>query len=180
MSNSSLNFLNVENDSDIKVLSLLASEIWHSYWHALIGEEQTSYMVEKFQSYDAIYAQIQDEGYIYKILNLDGENVGYFGVCAKNKKVWETKNPSLERYLFLSKLYIKESYRGKKLGRQAFSLIKQIARELNLDSIYLTVNKNNFNTIKAYENWGFHTVETAETTIGQGFIMDDYIMKYEL
>ena len=52
--------------------------------------------------------------------------------------------------------------------------------QFNKQSIQLTVNKNNTNTIKAYEKWGFKTIDSAVTDIGSGFVMDDYIMEYYL
>ncbi len=86
---------------------------------------------------------------------------GYFGVSDK------------EDYLFLSKLYIKKEFRHQGIGSQAFEKIKKIA---NGRKIRLTVNKKNTNTIKAYDKWGFKTVDAVVTDIGQGFVMDDYIM----
>ena len=46
-----------------------------------------------------------------------------------------------------------------------------------LSYIYLTVNKNNTSAINAYKKWGFITEKEACTDIGNGFVMDDYIMK---
>ena len=62
----------------------------------------------------------------------------------------------------------------------AFNKIKQISLELGKKKIQLTVNKNNINTIKAYEKWGFKTIDSVVTDIGYGFVMDDYIMEYSL
>lgn len=171
-------FIEVKNEEDIRALTALASEIWYQYWVCLLDKAQISYMVEKFQSYDAVLKQIRDENYIYKFICLNGENVGYYGICAKDKKVWQSDNAEIQPYLFLSKLYLKEQYRGKGLGRAAFEDIGKIAHAKNLDYIYLTVNKYNTNTVKAYAKWGFNKVESAVTSIGQGFVMDDYIMSY--
>ena len=46
------------------------------------------------------------------------------------------------------------------------------------DYVYLTVNKNNKTAIRAYEKNGFVITTSVVTDIGQGFVMDDYIMKY--
>lgn len=46
-----------------------------------------------------------------------------------------------------------------------------------LESIYLTVNKNNTNTISAYIKLGFEIVDSIITDIGSNFVMDDYIME---
>ena len=175
-----IDFKLVKSDDDIKKLANLAKEIWYEYWPILLKSAQIQYMVEKFQSYFAIKCQIWNEGYIYKIISMDGENVGYYGVSLKDKKVWQSFEENIDKYLFLSKLYIKVGYRAKSLGRQAFLDIKNIAHAQKLDYIYLTVNKHNVNAIKVYEKWGFHIVEEAITNIGHGFVMDDYIMQYKI
>lgn len=54
------------------------------------------------------------------------------------------------------------------------------ARELSLNSISLTVNKNNTNSINAYKKMGFVTVESIVMDIGEGYVMDDYKMRKEL
>ena len=48
------------------------------------------------------------------------------------------------------------------------------------NKIRLTVNKYNQYTIDAYNKWGFKTVDSVVTDIGNGFVMDDYIMEYEI
>lgn len=154
------NFIRVTN---VKELAHLASNIWHEYWTEILSPEQIDYMVENFQSEHAIKRQIENENYSYYFIVENGENAGYFGVSDKSD------------HLFLSKLYISKNYRRKGLGSKAFEKIKEIAGSRK---IQLTVNKYNSNTIKAYKKWGFKTVNSVVTDIGQGFVMDDYIMEY--
>lgn len=163
-----MDFLNIKTDNQIKQLSILASEIWHEYWPCLLTSEQINYMVNMFQSYNAIKSAIENKGYIYKIIRYNGENAGYFGVRPEDNK------------LFLSKLYIKKEFRHKGLGEKTFEYILNIARDLNKKSVYLTVNKYNKNTISAYLKWGFKNIDSVVTDIGNGFVMDDYIMEYNL
>ena len=163
-----MNYINVKTDDQIKNFTELASQIWHEYWTCLLSIEQINYMVEKFQSYNAVKNQIAKEQYIYNIIEDEGNIIGYFGVS------------TAKDYLFLSKLYIKKEFRHKGYGKIAFDRIKQIARKYNKSSIQLTVNKHNTNTIKAYDKWGFKTIDAVVTDIGSGFVMDDYIMEYVL
>ena len=46
-----------------------------------------------------------------------------------------------------------------------------------LAALYLTVNKHNELGIRAYRAKGFETIDAVETDIGEGFVMDDYIME---
>jgi len=153
---------------DIKELAKLIFEIWHEYWTCILSNEQIDYMVEKFQSENAIKEQIKNENYTYFYILYNGEKAGYIGLSEK------------EDYLFLSKIYIKKEFRHKGIGTNSFEFIKQFSKENNYKKIVLTVNKYNKNTIDAYIKWGFENVDSVVTDIGRCFVMDDYIMEYRL
>lgn len=160
-----IEFIEVEN---LKELAGIASEIWHEYWINILSPAQIDYMVEEFQSERAISTQIANENYTYYFILVESAIAGYIGLRKK------------EDYLFLSKLYIKKSFRHKGIGTEAFEFIKTLAEALNYTKIILTVNKNNLNTINAYNKWGFKTINSVVTDIGGGFVMDDYIMQFDL
>ncbi len=162
-----MNIKQVTTQDDIIALEALASRIWKTYWSEMLTIEQAEYMFEKFQSLDAIKEQI-NEGYIYKIISVEGMNAGYFCIVQKDD------------HLYLSKVYVDEVHRGKGLGRIMFEDIKNIAQKINLPKIRLNVNKYNSNTIKAYDSWGFIIIDSVVIDIGQGFIMDDYVMECDL
>lgn len=161
-----MKLVKVENIENIKQLSVLATEIWHEYWTCILSLEQIDYMVEKFQSFDAMQKQIEYENYSYFFLVVNNNILGYCGISEK------------EEYLFLSKLYLKKEYRHLGYGAKAFEKICDFSKELNYKTIRLTVNKNNTNTINAYLKYGFEIVGAVVTDIGSGFVMDDYIMDY--
>lgn len=161
-----LKFTEVTQEN-IPALAQLAHEIWFEYWKTLLSPEQIEYMVEKFQSEKAIQNQYANEHYTYWFINLNGENIGYFGLSERTD------------YLFLSKLYIKKDFRSQGFGHKAFDEIKKIAAEKHYNEIQLTVNKYNSNTIAAYKKWGLEIIDAVVTDIGSGFVMDDYIMSYK-
>lgn len=161
-------WVKIETDEQISELCGLAKEIWNEYSICFINQDQIDYMLDKFQSEQAIKGQINFQKYQYYFLEEDGENIGYFGVQQKKDE------------LFLSKLYIKKAYRGKGYGRKAFLAINEIAKELELVKITLTVNKYNFVAVCVYEKLGFERVGEAEVDIGNGFVMDDYLYEFVL
>lgn len=161
-----IDFLPVQNIDEIQTVAMLAYEIWNEHYVPIIGQEQVSYMVEKFQSFEAISAQIKEDDYEYYIINQAFEPSGYIGI-----------KPLVEE-LFLSKFYIVSGKRGKGIGKKGFEFIIKRAKELGIRTISLTVNKENVNSIKAYEKMGFKNLGPIFTDIGEGFVMDDYVMKY--
>ena len=153
----------VFNEAQIQMVETLAYEIWNEYFTPIIGKAQVDYMLEKFQSVKPIFTQIE-QGYQYYLLKMDEGYIGYTGVQSKDDE------------LFLSKLYIKASERGKGYGHKVIQFLESMARDKGLDKITLTVNKNNLDTIKAYEKFGFENVGPIVQDIGGGFVMDDYQM----
>lgn len=157
--------INIANtDFDYNLIANLASTIWKEHYTPIIGIEQVKYMLYKFQSVSAIQRQLK-EGAEYYVISYEGSAVGY--LCVSKK----------ETSLFLSKIYILSSQRGKRIGKTAMQFIEKLAKEKQYKSIYLTVNKYNTNSIKAYEKMCFKKVEELVIDIGNGFIMDDYKME---
>ena len=93
-----------ENQEQLKQLADLADVIWHEYFVSLLSKEQIDYMVEKFQSYDAIDRAIKEEGYTYFLAYEEQTLIGYMGVKLEEKR------------LFLSKLYLRKDKRGQGLA----------------------------------------------------------------
>jgi len=157
--------IEVTDQRQIDIVASLAKEIWTECYTPIIGRDQVEYMLCTFQSKDAISAQIHTEGCRYFLIEEDGAYVGYLGVRSKDKE------------LFLSKIYIEASRRGKGLGRKAVQFLEHLASLRNLKKISLTVNKNNLQSIKAYEKMGFTNLGSVVQDIGNGFIMDDFKME---
>lgn len=153
------------NKKNIKVLCVLAREIWTEHYTPIIGEAQVKYMLEKFQSEEAISNQIKNEGILYYLLKVKDKYVGYMSFQFR------------ETELFLSKLYVLSTERGRGYGKKAMEFIEKAAIERNLDKIILTVNKNNRLAISAYKKMGFENKGSVFKNIGGGFVMDDYIMQ---
>ncbi len=157
-------FKSVYSDQQIESVAALAHEIWNEYFTPMIGADQVSYMLENLQSFGPMKKQIAD-GYEYFQIISDSSAVGY--ICFR----------AGENDLFLSKLYLLKSARGKGQGKQTLQFIEQQARKRSLEKIWLTVNKHNSDTIKAYQKWGFKIVGEPVADIGGGFVMDDYKME---
>ena len=151
----------------VKIVEKLADNIWREHYTSIIGEDQVNYMLNKFQSASAIEAQIEEGAQYYLIFYKDSA-AGYFSYYFQDNT------------LFLSKIYVDSKFRGTGLGRFSMDFIEQQATESNRESITLTVNKNNTNTIAAYKKMGFEIEQAIIMDIGNGYVMDDYKMIKEL
>ncbi|MEL0456276.1 GNAT family N-acetyltransferase [Flavobacteriaceae bacterium SZ-1-7] len=149
--------------TDYLLIEHLADAIWREHYISIIGKPQVDYMLGKFQSAMAVENQILD-GFEYFLLYFDGTPVGYISI-----------KPEVTA-LFLSKIYVLSGFRGKNIGKTAMRYVEEKAKDYSLKSIRLTVNKNNSKTIKAYEKLGFIKDGAIVIDIGNGFLMDDFVM----
>lgn len=148
-----------------KELSEMAEEIWMEYFPPILGNSETKYVTDKFQSEKAIAEQME-EGYLYYFIEYKGKNVGYCSLRPDGDS------------LFMSKLYLLKEYRGKGLGSKALDEILERGRAMNVKKIYLKANKFNRPAIDIYTHKGFSIVEESRTEIGNGICLDDYMMEY--
>ncbi|HJO91883.1 MAG TPA: GNAT family N-acetyltransferase [Victivallales bacterium] len=158
----------VKKNNEIKKLVDLAKEIWEEHYTKIIGTEQVNYMLDKFQSTEAVIKQINEEGYLYYLITKNSESVGYIGVIPKRDE------------LYLSKCYIKSTERRKSFGRIAMDYIVDLCKEKKLKRITLNVNKNNSKSIAAYKKLNFKIIDSVINDIGNSFVMDDYIMEKKI
>lgn len=160
-------FTPVTTPEQLQTLAFLADTVWHECYGTILSKEQIDYMVRKFQSAGPIRKQMETEGYSYFFMEVNGVNVGYVGIVPQPE----------EDTLFLSKLYILKTFRGKGYSSETFQFLEGLCQGMNLHSIWLTVNKENAGSIAIYKSKGFETIRTQVADIGNGFVMDDYVMK---
>ncbi|MDR0903491.1 MAG: GNAT family N-acetyltransferase [Ruminococcus sp.] len=158
----SINFIEAKTASQLERTAALAAEIWREWFPAVIGEAQTEYMIEKFQSLEAMKNQVENDGYIYYILQKNGVDLGYTAIAKRGET------------LFLSKAYIKKEHRGKGYFREIVNFLTEYCQKQNLTAITLTVNKHNDQANAVYDKCGFVRSGEGVTDIGGGFVMDDY------
>lgn len=156
----------VHNNAAIATTAALAETIWRQHFTPIIGLSQVEYMLEKFQSVTAIQQQLQS-GWQYFLAVLDAQAIGYAGLVADRAA----------GRLMLSKLYVKQSARGRGVGRQLLQFIEQKCRSEGFKTLWLTVNRHNSGPIAFYQQAGFVTVDEVVKDIGAGYVMDDFVME---
>lgn len=158
----------VITEIEIQNISDMAKEIWHEHYAAVISAEQIDYMLESFQSPAAILQAISED-YEYYFICQEDAPVGYISI----------KLDRAEQKMFLSKIYLLSTHRGKGLAYHTVQELTKMCKESGLDTIWLTVNKNN-SSVNRYKRMGFYITDSVVTDIGNGFVMNDYIMEMQV
>ena len=163
-----ISFFQVKTLEEIEIMCEIARIIWHETYDEIIGPEQAEYMIQKFQSPQAVAEQQKNLGYCYYMIVCDQSNAGFVGISPRYEK---------KEKMFLSKIYLLSQFRGHGAVKKAFELVEEQTKQEGLPSIWLTVNKNNLHAIEVYQHFGFVKVDAVVSDIGNGYVMDDYVME---
>jgi GNAT superfamily N-acetyltransferase len=152
--------------ADIKDLSLiqnLAKKIWYAHYIDIISKEQIEYMLNKMYSWNSLKDQIQKQNHQFTLLLLDDIAVGYASMSTRDGKSY-----------FLHKFYIDTQKHHQGLGTKFLNYLESTYFP---EVIELTVNRQNYKAINFYFKNGFIIDKVADFDIGNGFEMNDFVMK---
>ncbi|MGZ3865833.1 MAG: GNAT family N-acetyltransferase [Bacteroidia bacterium] len=150
---------------DFLTIGKLARVIWEEHYVPMIGAGQVRYMLTKMYSPEAIANQVK-EGQKFYLVENEGKETGFISVSTKDNKNY-----------FLHKFYILQEKQNTGLGTKVF---KQIFEELyKPESIELTVNRQNYKSINFYFKLGFKIDHVADFDIGNGYFMNDFVMRWK-
>lgn len=159
-------YLNSKDETEIRMMSDMATAIVREHFDPIIGKAQNDYMIARFQTVEAITEQLS-HGYQYYFVKEGEKTIGFLAYYPKDD------------VMYLSKFYLYKSERRKGYSREMLQFIVENARKLGLNAIELNVNKNN-SAIYAYEKLGFQIARTEKNDIGHGFFMDDYVYRLDI
>ncbi|HXC17772.1 MAG TPA: GNAT family N-acetyltransferase [Holophagaceae bacterium] len=157
-------------EADFEPLARLAEAIWRAHYGPLIGLAQVEYMLKGRYTPEKLRAYLDASDRWLRLLKLDGETIGYCSYAL-------TTTPGEMK---LEQLYLLEAFKGRGLGGLMMRHVEAEARAHGCGTLMLTVNKGNTDSIAVYKKSGFTIREEAVFDIGNGFVMDDYVMEKQL
>ncbi len=155
-------------EEQIFEIEKLAKEIYLEYYSKILPVEFVKYWVEVYQNKKNIKKSLEN-GEIYYFIYEEEEVAGYLSYVID--KVNST--------LFISKFYLKEKFRGKKLGSFAFDEIMKVAKQEGVTKIWLKTLRAN-PSVEVYKKLGFTIEKRVETDIGGNHILEDYVLSKNL
>lgn len=153
----------------LNVVIDLTKKIWPVAYGEILSKSQLDYMIDKFYNEPALRELIQ-KGHVFYLAQDDNDNYVGFVSYEINSEPNKTK---------IHKIYVLPETQGTGLGRQFFELVKGKTIENNQKAIFLNVNKYNI-AIHFYTKLGFTKVKDEVIDIGNGYVMDDYVMEINI
>jgi ribosomal protein S18 acetylase RimI-like enzyme len=144
----------------------LARAVWHAHYPGIITSAQIDYMLERGYALPVLERFIATHDRGLYIALFDGVPSGF--------AAWYlTDNPAEAK---LDKLYVLPSCQRLGLGGQLIAHVADRARAAKATTLILNVNRHNRQAIRAYEKRGFAIRTEVVVDIGNGYVMDDYVM----
>ncbi|MCJ7934850.1 MAG: GNAT family N-acetyltransferase [Chryseobacterium sp.] len=156
-------------EKDIPLIQELAKRSWENAYAEILSAEQMEYMLSEMYSETEIESHLQNSDYHYYLIQdeINGSYEGFIGY----EHNYEDKTTKLHR------IYLVPESKGKGFGKEALLFLNQKVAENGNERIILNVNKYN-SARNFYESQGYKVYDEGVFDIGNGFVMDDYLMEF--
>ncbi|MFM8596959.1 MAG: N-acetyltransferase family protein [Flavobacteriales bacterium] len=155
---------------ELPILEKLARAIWPSTYAEIISAEQIEFMLTWMYSTAKLQEQYL-QGHEFFLLSENGKDLGFLAL----EWMHSEEHPALS-LIKINKLYVLPQLQKKGFGSALIQKAITRAQQTNAIKLILQVNKANSAKI-FYQKLGFRIQQEAVFDIGNGFVMDDYIME---
>ncbi|EMS32655.1 putative acetyltransferase [Mariniradius saccharolyticus AK6] len=149
----------------------IAYKTWPSTFSKILTKEQIDYMLEAMYDLPILESLVLEKGHQYILAK---DETGYLGFCSFEHDSNQSNKTKIHR------IYLLPETQGKGLGRLLINYVVDQAKRKNQAAIYLNVNKFNEKAIQFYERIGMRKAKEEVIDIGNGFVMDDFVMEMDL
>jgi diamine N-acetyltransferase len=153
--------------NDIKTIQDIVCTTWPITYGKILSPIQLKYMLDLFYSKEALTAQMNEKEQLFYLILEDDSVVGFIGIEHNYNNKAITK---------IHKIYLLTETQGKGTGRKTVEIIGNLAKENNSNSLLLNVNRFN-KALHFYKKIGFNVIDEVNIKIGNGFLMEDYVME---
>ncbi|PWK01095.1 ribosomal protein S18 acetylase RimI-like enzyme [Flavobacterium araucananum] len=153
--------------NDIKRIQEIAHTTWPITYGEILSKEQLDYMLDLIYSDEALTNQYNKKEQLFYLIYQDNTNLGFIGIEHNYKDEAVTR---------IHKIYLLPETQGKGIGKRVIDEIQKLALENNSKALSLNVNRFNA-ALGFYKKIGFEVVDEVNIEIGNGYLMEDYVMK---
>ncbi len=153
--------------NDAEAIQQLAEAVWWPTYSPILSEDQIKYMLSKMYDIDTIKEQINTQSQYYLLLFAEGILTGFAAYSPREENATIYK---------LHKLYCLTTTKGKGYGKLLLQAVEAKVKESGNNTLELNVNRYN-PALNFYGKMGFAIAYTEDIEIGNGYQMNDYVMR---
>lgn len=156
--------------ADYTVIQQIAHDTWPATYGNIITTEQMMYMLDRMYSIAALENQVNNQQHHFIIASDGATDLGFASYELHYRQQPQTK---------IHKIYVLPAAQGKGIGKLLMDKVAETALANNNSHLLLNVNRFN-KAIDFYKRTGFEVIGEEDIDIGNGFLMEDYIMRKPL
>ncbi len=168
MSPETLSITSLEK-GDVEEFHFLAHKIWPVTFKNILSPAQIEYMLQMMYSKESLVKQQEDGCKLY-LLQADQQNIGFLSIQHDKDNTSKTK---------VQKIYVLPEFHGTGAGRFLMDFALAEAKKEGAKAVFLNVNRYN-NAVGFYEHYGFKKMYSEDIDIGNGYLMEDWVMEFPL
>lgn len=162
--------ITISPTDNYKAIQNIAGKTWPIVYGPILSSEQIQYMFSMMYDLDALKNQAEAKNHHFIIAEEDGNFLGFASYEFDCIHKFKTK---------IHKIYILPETQGKGIGKKLIYYISELAKKQNQNLLSLNVNRFN-EAIHFYTKIGFEKVGEEDINIGNGYLMEDYIMEKKI
>jgi GNAT superfamily N-acetyltransferase len=156
-------------EEDYDTILSMAKIVWPHTYSKILSAEQLDFMFDMMYSKEAYKEQLLIKNHHFLIAKEGSNPVGF----ASYEVNYRTETAKIH------KLYVLPQTQGSGVGKVLISKIESIAKKYGNNLITLNVNRYN-PSVNFYLKSGFTKAGQEDISIGNGYLMEDYIMQKKL
>ena len=154
-------------ESDIPAIQQIAYDTWPSTYNQILSQTQIDYMLELMYNSEILKAQMTQKAQVFCLALRDYQPLGFVAYEVNYQHSTTTK---------IHKIYILPQAQGQGVGKMLLNAAEEAAKKNANNALILNVNKFN-KAVSFYERVGFQQIDSEILEIGNGFVMDDFVMQ---
>jgi ribosomal protein S18 acetylase RimI-like enzyme len=162
--------IRIASRQDISLIHRLAKEVFFPTYEPLQPKEKVAYLFSIMYSEAALTEQMEMKKHTFLLTEDASGYLGYASYELNYKGSGKAK---------VHKIYVMPNAQGKGVGREMINWIATIAKQNKVRILLLDVFRHN-PAIQFYEKLGFKKAGEQVTDVGNGFVMDDFVMEMNL
>ncbi len=137
--------------ADLPRLQSIARETFQESFAAMNSEANIrAYMDEAFSA-EKLAAELAEENSTFYLATMDDEVIGYLKINSGNAQTEPMGDSALE----IERIYVRKAHHGRQVGQRLLDKAIEVAREMNIEQVWLGVWEENARAIRFYEKNGF-------------------------
>ena len=156
------------NSDELFIIEDLAKVIWPVSFKEMISEQQIDYMLNWMYKPQKL-KENHTNGHHFLIYTEGDEALGFVSYEIKEKK----------STIRIHKLYVHHENQKKGIGKRLLEHVKKIGLNEKMTHLDLFVNRTN-PAVGFYKLKGFYIDQEIDLDIGNGYFMNDYLMKMKI